>query len=68
MKGAVIVLLTSACLLGLLFLMGYITSLLWNYALVPQGLKEINWITGTAVNVLGSIVFGGTILKAKRSQ
>jgi cytochrome b subunit of formate dehydrogenase len=47
-----------ALITGLLMVFGYFTCVLWNYALVPQGLKEINAFTGMCLNALGTLIFG----------
>lgn len=47
-------------LFALLFiaLSGFVTQTAWNYALVPQGLKEITLLQGLMLNVLGSSILG----------
>ncbi len=52
---------------ALTVLSGYVTSWLWNYALVPQGLKAIDWTTGIALNLLFSAFGSGSFLKKAKA-
>lgn len=67
MKAILIAVVSIVAIVAFTVLFGYVTSLLWNYALVPQGLKEIDTFTGTALNMLGALLCGGATFTNSKS-
>ncbi len=68
MKAVTIFLTTLGLMIVLAFATGWVTSVLWNYALVPQGLIKMDALGGVAINLLAGILMGRTALSVKESK
>lgn len=68
MKAVSIFLLTVLAIGGLTLFMGWLTSFLWNAAIVPEGGQPMDAIRGTALYVLTSLLFGNSWSTKKDSK
>lgn len=59
MKSVLLFVSGIAAAAALIFLNGWIISVVWDFALVPQGLHPMTALQGIALTVLGKWVIGG---------